>query len=63
MTILEEREVTDWHGVCRSCGKVGDGHTLHCKTLRLKPGWILRVPMEFSGDPFEAAWEKAHAGR
>lgn len=60
MTILEEAEITDWHSICRHCGRVGDGHTLHCRTLQLKPGWAERVEWGLD-DPYAAEWEKAHA--
>ena len=60
MTLLEEKQVTDWHGVCRSCGKVGDGHTLHCRTLRLAPGWYERSEWELPGDPYATEWERSN---
>jgi hypothetical protein len=63
MTVLEEAQVTDWHRICRHCGRIGDGHSLNCRTLRLAPGWYDRAEWELSRDPFEAEWEKAHASR
>jgi hypothetical protein len=57
--ILEEKELYG-QGICVHCTGIGDAHKLHCKTLRLEKGWILRIPFDFSDDPFEAEWEKAH---
>lgn len=58
--ILEETQLYG-QGVCAHCGRVGDGHSLRCKTLQMEKGWVLRIPFEFSDDPFEAAWERMHA--
>lgn len=61
MTILQEAQVYG-EGICKHCTGLGDAHKLHCQTLKLKPGWAERVPFEFSGDPFEAAWERRMLG-
>jgi hypothetical protein len=31
------------HDLCRSCAAAGGAHSLHCRTLRLAPGWYERL--------------------